>query len=62
LLQSMLFFFSFFLGTSIFFVPTPFIGIFRGFSVLKIIGKMAAGLMGVYYFYSGIVMLIGGLK
>jgi len=62
LLQSLLFFFAFFLGTSIFFIPTPFVGIFRGFSALKIIGKMAAGLMGVYYFYSGIVMLIGGIK
>jgi sulfite exporter TauE/SafE len=62
LLQSLLFFFAFFLGTSIFFIPTPFVGIFRGFSALKIIGKMAAGLIGVYYFYSGIVMLIGGIK
>ena len=59
-LQSMFFFFAFFLGTSIFFIPTPFIGIFRGFSTLKIIGKMAAGLIGVYYLYSGIMMLIGG--
>lgn len=60
LLQSMRFFFAFFLGTSIFFIPTPFVGIFRGFSALRIIGKMAAGLIGVYYLYSGIVMLIGG--
>ena len=59
-LQSMFFFFAFFLGTSIFFIPTPFIGILRGFSPLRIIGKMAAGLIGVYYLYSGIMMLIGG--
>ena len=59
-LQSMFFFFAFFLGTSIFFIPTPFIGILRGFSTLRIIGKMAAGLIGVYYLYSGIMMLIGG--
>ncbi len=62
LLQSLFFFFAFFLGTSIFFIPTPFVGIFRGFSALKMIGKMAAGLIGVYYFYSGIVMLIGSIK
>ena len=62
LLQTMLFFFAFFLGTSLFFIPTPFIGIFRGSSALRIVGKMAAGLMGVYYLYSGIVMLIGGYK
>src|SRR4030042_4098265 len=59
LLPNMLFFFAFFLGTAIFFIPTPFVGIFRGFSALKIIGKMAAGLIGVYYLYSGVVMLIG---
>ncbi|MBU1205560.1 MAG: sulfite exporter TauE/SafE family protein [Proteobacteria bacterium] len=62
LLKSMLFFFAFFLGTSIFFIPTPFVGIFRGFSTLKMVGKMAAGLIGVYYLYSGIVMLIGGIS
>ena len=59
-LQSMFFFFAFFLGTSIFFIPLPFSGLFRGFSALRIIGRMAAGLIGVYYLYSGIVMIIGG--
>lgn len=59
-LQSMFFFFAFFLGTSIFFIPLPFSGLFRGFSALRIIGRMAAGLIGVYYLYSGIIMLIGG--
>jgi hypothetical protein len=59
-LQSMFFFFAFFLGTSIFFIPLPFSGLFRGFAALRIIGRMAAGLIGVYYLYSGLVMLIGG--
>jgi len=59
-IQSMFFFFAFFLGTSIFFIPLPFSGLFRGFSALRIIGRMAAGLIGVYYLYSGIMMLIGG--
>jgi hypothetical protein len=60
ILQSMFFFFAFFLGTSIFFIPLPFSGLFRGFAALRIIGRMAAGLIGVYYLYSGIIMLIGG--
>lgn len=60
ILRSMIFFFAFFLGTSVFFIPTPFIGIFRGFSTLRIIGKMAAGLIGIYYLYSGTILLIGG--
>ena len=62
LIQSLLFFFSFFLGTSLLFVLAPSVGVFRGFSALQIIGKMAAGLMGLYYLYSGIILLIGGLK
>jgi sulfite exporter TauE/SafE len=62
LLNSMLFFLAFFLGTSTFFIPMPFLGIFRGFSALRIIGKMAAGLIGLYYLYCGILMLIGGFK
>jgi hypothetical protein len=62
LVQSLLFFFSFFLGTSLLFVLAPSVGVFRGFPALQIIGKMAAGLMGLYYLYSGIILLIGGLK
>ena len=61
LLAAMLFFFSFFLGTSLLFVLAPFVGVFNRFSVLQIVGKMAAGLMGLYYLYSGSIMLIGGL-
>jgi hypothetical protein len=59
---AMLFFFSFFLGTSLLFVLAPFVGVFGRFPVLKIVGKMAAGLMGLYYLYSGIILLAGGLK
>jgi hypothetical protein len=58
---SLLFFFSFFLGTSLLFVLAPFVGAFQRFAVLQIVGKMAAGLMGLYYLYSGSIMLIGGL-
>ena len=59
-LQSMFFFFAFFLGTSIFFIPLPFSGLLKGFASPRTIGRMAAGLIGVYYLYSGIIMLIGG--
>ncbi|MCX5811725.1 MAG: sulfite exporter TauE/SafE family protein [Proteobacteria bacterium] len=62
LLHSLLFFFMFFLGTSLFFIPAPIIGALRGFPVLGIIGKMAAGLIGLYYFYAGIFLIIGGIK
>jgi hypothetical protein len=62
LFAAMLFFFSFFLGTSLLFVLAPFVGVFSRFPVLHIIGKMAAGLMGFYYLYSGIILLAGGLR
>ena len=61
LLAALLFFFSFFLGTTLLFILAPFVGMFRRFPVLQIVGKMAAGLMGLYYLYSGSIMLIGGL-
>lgn len=60
--QSLLTFFTFFLGTTLYFLPTPFLGIFKSFVPLKSIGKMAAILMSAYYLYTGIVMLIGGIK
>ena len=59
---SMYFFFAFFLGTSLFFIPIPFIGVLRRFSVLPIIGKMATGIIGIYYFYSGVIILTGAVK
>ena len=62
LLKSMLFFFAFFLGTTTFFIPMPFVGIWRGFPALRIIGKMAAGLIGLYYLYCGVLMVLGGVN
>lgn len=60
LAQSVLFFLTFFLGTSVFLIPAPFLGLMRGVSALPIIGKMAAGLIGAYYFYLGLTLLAGG--
>jgi sulfite exporter TauE/SafE len=62
LLAAMLFFFSFFLGTSLLFGLAPFVGGFKRFPVLQITGKMAAGIIGLYYLYQGIILIIGGLK
>jgi sulfite exporter TauE/SafE len=62
LLGSAIFFLFFFLGTSIPFLFAPLVGLFRGFSTLRLIGKMAAGVMGIYYLYSGTILLLGGIK
>ena len=57
--QCMLFFFMFFLGTAVFFLPLPLVGGLERFLLLKNVGKMAALLIAVYYLYTGMVM-IGG--
>jgi sulfite exporter TauE/SafE len=55
---SVWFFILFFLGTSLYFIPFPFIGFFRRQEILRIIGKFAAILAGLFYFYRGLIMLI----
>lgn len=60
LMGSLVFFISFFAGTSILFLPAPFVGFSRRFEVLQQVGRMAAGLMGLYFLYSGIILIIGG--
>ncbi len=60
-LQSLTFFFLFFLGTSVFFIPFPFIGILRRYDILAIVGKLATGVMGIYYLYTGLILIIGGV-
>ncbi len=56
--NSVLFFVLFFLGTSVYFVPLPFIGLLHRQQVLKVIGKFAAGLVGVIYLYKGIFLIL----
>jgi sulfite exporter TauE/SafE len=62
ILGSLLFFLLFFLGTAIYFIPLPFIGAFRRLRILQTVGKFAAGVMGVYYFYLGLIMFYGGIE
>ena len=61
LIMSLFYFFSFFLGTAALFILLPLIGISNRFTVMQIIGKMAAGIIGLYYLYSGGIMLLGGI-
>jgi sulfite exporter TauE/SafE len=55
---AVLFFGYFFVGTSVYFIPLPFVGFFRRQQALRAIGKFAAMLAGVFYLYKGILMLI----
>jgi len=56
--DSIVFFLMFFIGTSLYFVPLPFIGIFKKQNVLRIIGKFAAIMAGILYLYRGISLII----
>jgi hypothetical protein len=58
---SLAFFAAFFLGTSIFFIPFPLVGLLRRYPAVPIVGKMAAGVVGTYYGYLGLTMAIGGI-
>ncbi|MEW6262891.1 MAG: sulfite exporter TauE/SafE family protein [Thermodesulfobacteriota bacterium] len=61
LFQSVWFFVMFFLGTSVFFLPAPLVGFLRVYPSLKIIGKIATGIMGLYYLYLGSFTLWEGV-
>jgi hypothetical protein len=58
--QSLAFFAFFFLGTSVFFLPLPFLGALRRFSALRTIGRLTALVMAAYYGYAGIKFLALG--
>ncbi|HNY10815.1 MAG TPA: sulfite exporter TauE/SafE family protein [Candidatus Wallbacteria bacterium] len=59
---AIIFFISFFVGTSIYFTFIPFAGSLCGNRHAKAIGRMAAGLVGSYYMYQGIIKTIGGMR
>ncbi len=61
LARSVLFFVFFFLGTSVYFIPAPFIGAFTRFGGLRTVGKLAGIVVAVYYFYLGAAMFGGGI-
>jgi hypothetical protein len=58
---SVYFFLTFFLGTSVFFVPLPGVGALRRFDALRSIARLAAGVVGAYFLYRSLVLLHGGL-
>jgi sulfite exporter TauE/SafE len=58
--SSVFFFLCFFLGTSLFFLPLPFIGLVNRHQTLRWVGRLSAAVVGVYYFYAGLIMFGGG--
>jgi hypothetical protein len=61
LLGSLLFFATFFIGTSLYFLPFPFLGALRGHTALRTIGRLASALVALYYLVYGIILLAGGI-
>jgi len=58
---SVLFFLFFFVGTSVYFLPAPFLGSLNRFKLLRTVGKLSALVIAVYYFYVGTLMFGGGI-
>ncbi len=58
---SLLLFFMFFLGTSIFFLPSPLLGALTRIPDVRLIGKLAAAIVALYYLISGILLIAGGI-
>ena len=61
LFASVWFFLMFYLGTSIFILPLPLLGLLRRYQALQTIGRLSAGLVGCYYLYYGIVIIVQGV-
>jgi sulfite exporter TauE/SafE len=61
LTASLFFFLMFFAGTAVFFLPFPFLGAFHHVAALRTIGRFAAIFMALYYLYSGVISLLGGI-
>lgn len=62
LIGSLLFFGAFFVGTSVFFLPVIFVGVFRNQAALQTIGKLTAVIMACFYLFSGILHIFGGIQ
>jgi len=61
-LDSVRFFAVFFVGTAVYFLPMPLLGALRFVRTLRTVGRLAAGIIGIYYFYLGLVTFYGGIR
>jgi len=59
---SLLLFVTFFLGTSLYFLPLPLLGTVTRMPDLRIVGRFAAAIVALYYLVSGIALFAGGVQ
>jgi hypothetical protein len=62
LFSSLLLFASFFTATSLYIIPFSFAGLLGRSQAVRITARLAAGIVGCYYLYSGLVLIHGGLS
>ncbi len=60
--QSLLFFVAFFAGTSVYLAPLSLIGRAGRHEVVKTVGRLAAGVVGLFYLYSGVMSVAAGMR
>lgn len=62
-LESLGFFFLFYLGTSIYFLPLPLVGLLRKKDAIRIIGNFMIAYICIYYLYKGFAVIFnfGGI-
>ena len=58
---ALLFFFLFYLGTGIWFIPFPFIGTLGRFRQIAQVARFLTLPLGAYFIYSGIISIAGGM-
>ncbi|MEW6182896.1 MAG: sulfite exporter TauE/SafE family protein [Bacillota bacterium] len=61
LYKSLMFFFSFFLGTSVVILPAAFLGALTNLKPIRTVGRLSAACVALYYLYLGIVIIGGGI-
>lgn len=61
LLGSIFFFLTFFIGTSIFFIPLSLVGSLKNKPEFKTVGELSLYIIAVYYLYRGILTIGGAL-
>lgn len=62
LFGAIFFFLCFFAGTSIYLLPLPLLGFVGRWSRARLVARFAVGLMGAYYLYSGLLLVIRGAQ
>ncbi len=60
LFQCVSFFLWFFLGTAVYLVPLPLVGFLGRSARLRLVARLAVGVMGAYYLYAGLMLAIKG--